>query len=192
MPYVTRVVDNNNTDPAGSLGHFLRNRCISHFLEYLGQKGLSFSYERCLAAVAIQPVDGRTTHVSWLGDRISLVYGNSGLYKGTDPDYNDFKDINADNVPVTQRNAIAQRGQHAEQTAVELVQDSGYNFYVLGGRRHIYVDYPPCETCGPWLAQRGDWVVHTWASALTEPEIQRVAQAKKEWRSLRHGRQFEP
>ena len=29
------------------------------------------------------------------------------------------------------------------------------------------------------------------ASELSESEIQRVAQAKKEWRSLRHGRQFE-
>lgn len=153
------------------IGYALYVRCSNHFVNYLGQIGLSLGYDSCCAAVAIQ------AHAQYdqtpLG--FSAVYGNSRLFKGLDPD-----------VPVGANPASPFSSsllqEHAEQTAILTAVNQGLPFWTDGGNNcHVYVDFNPCGNCGPWLHNRAEsWWVHyhtnlngSRASLNTEKKTQR-------------------
>ena len=150
-----------NTNPQSYeewIGFYLYSACINHFNQFFGIRNIGLGYAGCTAAVAV-PLNSSYDAAGPFGQRFSVVYGSSRLFSGLDPDYNRM-----DQIPFRPRRTFANAGQgeHAEQTAIRLADSRNLGFWLdRQGCSHLYVDFNPCGTCGPWLDQRPEnWIVH--------------------------------
>ena len=164
------------------IGFALYLAAQNHFVNFLGQTGLAFGYDACNAAVAINPhadYDG----LAAAGANFSALYGTSRLFAGLDPDFNQI------HVPAPGRPfSSSAHGEHAEQTAIRLVDGSGgvMTFLNHGGHFHLYVDLNPCPGCTNWLTNDPrQWFVHYRANLAVQAPLVRE---KKDFRKRRFGR----
>lgn len=142
------------------LGRALYQSCMNHFLEFAGQPDLSYGYDSCNAAVAIQPNPNydAVEQVPLVQQGFSVLYGTSRLFRGLDPDYNARFPAG---IAPTRPFASAARDEHAEQTCINLASSLNLAFFSHNGACHIYIDFTPCPTCEGWLQGRHEsWFVH--------------------------------
>mgnify|MGYP001828269918 CR=1 FL=1 len=176
----------DGSDSVSNIGLALKDACMNHFVQFLGQTGLGIGYGSCTAAVAI--VEHPQYDTVNVGEaKFSVIYGMSQMFKGLDPDFNRLHE-NID----TKRNFSDSKDnqEHAEQSAIRTAIHMGRQFFAHDGLCHLYVDYNPCEHCEPWLRARPErWIVHH----LTTLDDQKPAQnAKKQLRKKHFGRITEP
>ena len=90
------------------IGWALYQMCGNHFVNYLGQIGLSLSYDSCCAAVAIAP----NAQYDACVHGFSVLYGSSRLFKGLDPD------VASGPMASGRTFSSSLLQEHAEQTAI--------------------------------------------------------------------------
>jgi deoxycytidylate deaminase len=164
------------------VGFTLYTNCVNHFVNYLGQIGLSLGYDSCCAAVAIN------AHAQYdqtaLG--FSMVYGSSRLFKGLDPS------VPAGPMAAGRTFSSSLLQEHAEQTAILTAVGQGLPFWADPfGVSHIYVDFNPCPGCFPWLNARAEnWWVHYHTNLAAKRR--EITKEKKDTRKVMFGRITEP
>ena len=134
--------------------------------------GAGLSVSSCAAGVAIvTALDfGRPIVVEDLAP-FNVLFGQSRLATGLDPDFNAFANARGDlysgdrlETARTTRwfRSLSTQNEHAEQTAILLAaNDPNIQFWSWGGMNHIFIDYAPCSRCHEWLNARPDrWCVH--------------------------------
>ena len=164
------------------IGWALYQMCGNHFVNYLGQIGLSLSYDSCCAAVAIAP----NAQYDACVHGFSVLYGSSRLFKGLDPD------VASGPMAAGRTFSSSLLQEHAEQTAILTAVGQGLGFWADGGGiNHIYVDFNPCVNCHPWLTNRPEnWWVH-YHTNLAGPRVE-LTNEKKDDRKEKFGRNMEP
>ena len=173
-------------DNCDLIGFRLYLASFNHFTNFLGQVGLALGYNACNAAVAIN-AHAEYEGLAAAGLNFSVVYGTSRLYGGLDPDFNALHG----NIAPTRPFSSSLLGEHAEQTAIRIVDNAapGMGFFNHGGHFHIYVDLNPCPLCTIWLnADPRNWFVHYRANLAVQAPL---VKEKRDHRKTRFGKYME-
>lgn len=139
------------------VGKVLCELCFRHFSSVWGaQVGIGLA--SCNSAIAVSA----SSSPSWPkleipGVSFGVVFGNSQIYKGYDPDYATAKGVKSNPF------SSSKLEQHAEQVAITSASD----VFCLTpwkdskDRHHVFVEYSPCSQCSNWIEEHsGNWVVH--------------------------------
>lgn len=147
------------------IGRALFDRCMAHFTQVLGQRGLGLSYSSCNAAVAVNlHAQYDQSSLNHGAQQFSAVYGSSRLFSGLDPDFNA---LHAPSPTRPFSNSLAE--EHAEQSSIRTAEYLHLPFWSYNNNYHIYIDLTPCPNCDPWLRNRAEnWYVHYFAPLATQ------------------------
>jgi hypothetical protein len=166
MPFTKHklTVDDLSFRFVENIGACLGRYCTAHFASVWDARA-DVGLMSCNAAVAIEP------HGSY--DRLaptfpaSVVYGNSQVFKGLDPDFN------ASLYDTTHGQfSNSDRQEHAEQVAYRVAENK--RFFRDGNREcHLFVELSPCPKCVDWLNQRPEtWKVwYLYDYGMTQKEL---------------------
>jgi deoxycytidylate deaminase len=171
MPFTKhKLTVEDLTSDSQDIGAHLGRYCTAHFAA-VTPAGAGIACGSCNAAVAIKP------HGFY--DKLpatfhgSVVYGNSQVFRGYDPDFNaHFHDPSRENAA----HSSSKNEEHAEQVAIKMADKKGELFTDRDGECHLFVELSPCENCATWLNKRDEnWnVYYLYDHGMSQEEFARA------------------